>query len=100
MEKGAGPRLKKRCWIWFSLPFLLVFGHHAVAELRYSVPEEIKDGTVVGNVAKDLGLDKSSLKDRRFRVVSESKDHYFDVNEDDGLRATRILDPFLFSNTN
>uniref|UniRef100_A0A3P9JSP0 Cadherin N-terminal domain-containing protein n=1 Tax=Oryzias latipes TaxID=8090 RepID=A0A3P9JSP0_ORYLA len=54
----------EHCRLWFCLPLLLIFGNHVVAELRYSVPEETKDGTVVGNVAKDLGMDKSSLKDR------------------------------------
>ncbi|KAM9357323.1 protocadherin beta-15-like [Symphorus nematophorus] len=55
------------------------------AELRYSVPEEMKEGTAVGNVAKDLGLDKTSLTDRRFRVVSGTKDAFFEVNENDGV---------------
>ncbi|GLD67337.1 protocadherin alpha-8-like protein, partial [Lates japonicus] len=50
----------------------------AVAELRYSIPEEMKEGTIVGNVAKDLGLDKTALLDRRFRVVSGSKDAFFE----------------------
>uniref|UniRef100_A0AAV2MJA1 Cadherin domain-containing protein n=1 Tax=Knipowitschia caucasica TaxID=637954 RepID=A0AAV2MJA1_KNICA len=56
----------------------------AVAQIRYSVPEEVRDGTVVGNVAKDLGLDVSSLRERRFRVVSESNEDIFAVNADDG----------------
>ncbi|XP_031698591.1 protocadherin alpha-8-like, partial [Anarrhichthys ocellatus] len=59
------------------------------AELRYSIPEEMKEGTVVGNVAKDLGLDKTSLIDRRFRVVSGSKDTFFEVNPDNGALQVR-----------
>uniref|UniRef100_A0A3P9ATK1 Si:ch73-379j16.2 n=1 Tax=Maylandia zebra TaxID=106582 RepID=A0A3P9ATK1_9CICH len=72
--------------VWFILhvALLLFFGKEASAEIRYSVAEEVKDGTVVGNVAKDLGLDISSLTSRRFRVVSESKDAFFDVNQDNG----------------
>ncbi|KAK2849148.1 hypothetical protein Q5P01_008982 [Channa striata] len=61
----------------------------ALADLRYSVPEEVKERTVVGNVAKDLGLDKSSLVDRRFRVVSGSKDAFFEVNPDNGALHVR-----------
>ncbi|KAK7922752.1 hypothetical protein WMY93_009654 [Mugilogobius chulae] len=53
-------------------------------EIRYSVPEEVKDGTVVGNVAKDLGLDVASLGERRFRVVSETNEAVFGVNSDNG----------------
>ncbi|XP_008303739.1 protocadherin alpha-8-like [Stegastes partitus] len=63
---------------------LLLFGKQAFAQIRYSVPEEVKEGTVVGNVAKDLGLDIASLTDRRFRVVSGSKDTFFDANQDNG----------------
>ncbi|XP_040903620.1 protocadherin alpha-8-like [Toxotes jaculatrix] len=71
---------------WFAFHFflLVIFGKRAAAELRYSIPEEVKEGTVVGNVAKDLGLDKTSLADRRFRVVSGSRDAFFEVNPDNG----------------
>uniref|UniRef100_A0A672FPR9 Cadherin domain-containing protein n=1 Tax=Salarias fasciatus TaxID=181472 RepID=A0A672FPR9_SALFA len=61
----------------------------ALAELRYSIPEEVREGTVVGNVAKDLGLEKSPLSYRRFRVVSGSKDAFFDVNTDNGSLQVR-----------
>ncbi|XP_036933525.1 protocadherin alpha-8-like isoform X24 [Acanthopagrus latus] len=68
----------------YGLALLLFFGEQAVAQIRYSVPEEVKEGTAVGNVAKDLGLDINSLNDRRFRVVSGSKETYFEVNQDNG----------------
>ncbi|XP_047441800.1 protocadherin alpha-8-like [Mugil cephalus] len=80
-------------WFVFYLALLLVFGKQALAELRYSIPEEVKDGTVVGNVAKDLGLDKTSLINRRFRVVSGSKDAFFEVNSDNGaLQVHKKID--------
>ncbi|XP_071313473.1 protocadherin alpha-8-like [Trachinotus anak] len=68
----------------FCAALLLFFGNQAFAQIKYSVPEEVKDGTVVGNVAKDLGLDITSLIDRRFRVVSGSKDAIFEVNQHNG----------------
>ncbi|XP_035859004.1 protocadherin alpha-8-like [Sander lucioperca] len=77
------------CWFAFHLSLLLIFGNQALAELRYSIPEEMKEGTVVGNVVKDLGLDKTSLIDRRFRVVSGSKDAFFEVNPDNGALQVR-----------
>ncbi|XP_068570857.1 protocadherin alpha-8-like isoform X14 [Cebidichthys violaceus] len=77
------------CWFVFHFSLLLGFGKQTLAELRYSIPEEMKEGTVVGNVAKDLGLDKTSLIDRRFRVVSGSKDAFFEVNPDNGALQVR-----------
>ncbi|XP_067454593.1 protocadherin alpha-3-like [Thunnus thynnus] len=71
-------------WLAFYLALLLFFGKQAWAQIRYSIPEEVKDGTIVGNVAKDLGLDITSLIDRRFRVVSGSKDAIFEVNQNNG----------------
>ncbi|XP_076729887.1 protocadherin alpha-3 isoform X40 [Maylandia zebra] len=68
----------------FYLALMLFSGREALAQIRYSVAEEVDDGTVVGNVAKDLGLDVTSLGDRRFRVVSGSEDSIFEVNQNSG----------------
>nr|XP_057919077.1 protocadherin alpha-8-like isoform X16 [Doryrhamphus excisus] len=79
--------------LFFVLCLLLHLGGRASAELRYSIPEEVKEGTVVGNVAKDLGLDKSSLVDRQFRVVSGSKESFFEVRPQSGaLEVRRKID--------
>nr|XP_054593277.1 protocadherin alpha-6-like [Nothobranchius furzeri] len=70
----------------FSLRTFIFFiiGKQAFAQIRYVVPEEVKEGSIVGNVAKDLGLDVTLLTSRRFRVVYGSKDAFFDVNQDTG----------------
>ncbi|XP_068445710.1 protocadherin alpha-3-like [Clinocottus analis] len=57
----------------------------ASAQSRYSISEEVNEGTVVGNIAKDLGLDKSTLRDRKYRIVSSNADHLFHVNQNDGV---------------
>ncbi|KAM9795535.1 protocadherin alpha-8-like [Neosynchiropus ocellatus] len=75
---------RRSSWIFFLSAALFLAGKRALAELRYSVPEEVKESTIVGNVAKDLGLDISSLVARRFRVVSESEDAFFEVNPHNG----------------
>ncbi|KAI5087641.1 protocadherin-10 isoform X2 [Silurus meridionalis] len=51
--------------IWLLMA-LLAEGH---AQLRYTVLEEQERGTVVGNVAEDLGLDVTKLSARRFQTV-------------------------------
>ncbi|XP_054872455.1 protocadherin alpha-8-like isoform X26 [Amphiprion ocellaris] len=63
------------------------------AQLRYSISDEVKEGTVVGNVAKDLGLDKSTLKDRKYRIVTSATDPLFHVDQNDGvLYVSRKID--------
>ncbi|XP_042370055.1 protocadherin alpha-8-like, partial [Plectropomus leopardus] len=65
----------------------------ASAQIRYSVSEEVDEGTVVGNIAKDLGLDKSTLVERKYRIVSSNTDHLFHVNQNDGiLYVSRKID--------
>ncbi|XP_054890866.1 protocadherin alpha-7-like [Poeciliopsis prolifica] len=82
-----------RGWFGFYFTILLIVAEQVLAELRYSIPEEAKDGTAVGYIAKDLGLDKASLVDRRFRVVPGSKEAYFEVNSDNGaLQVRRKID--------
>ncbi|XP_061691627.1 protocadherin gamma-A4-like [Syngnathoides biaculeatus] len=79
--------------VLFRFALLLLLGKRTLAEIRYSVAEEVKDGTVVGNLAKDLGLDVGSLADRRFRVVSESKEAFFEANPHNGvLHVNRRID--------
>ncbi|XP_019730298.1 protocadherin gamma-A11-like [Hippocampus comes] len=62
-----------------------------MAQLRYSIPEKGVDNAVVGNVAKDLGLDVSGLKARGFRVVSGPTEPLFGLNNG-VLRVMRKID--------
>ncbi|XP_039474084.1 protocadherin alpha-8-like isoform X13 [Oreochromis aureus] len=85
MEAG-GQRRGTQCW-WFAISFSLMLScvERASAQIKYSIPEEVKVGSVVGNVAKDLGLDISSLEERRFRIVSGAEDAQFEVNPNNGV---------------
>ncbi|XP_053285328.1 protocadherin beta-16-like [Pleuronectes platessa] len=40
-------------------------------DVSYSVPEEMKRGSVIGNIAKDLGLDLGRLSARKARIDTE-----------------------------
>ncbi|XP_053285352.1 fat-like cadherin-related tumor suppressor homolog [Pleuronectes platessa] len=83
-QRGQCRSSRKRCW--FSLMVVLdVLWSGAFAQIRYSISEEVEDGTVVGNIAKDLGLDKSALKDRGYRIVTSSAEPLFQVNQNDGV---------------
>ncbi|XP_070819436.1 protocadherin beta-16-like [Chaetodon trifascialis] len=49
------------------------------AEVSYSIPEEMKAGTVIGNIAKDLGLDITTLSTRKARIDSDGNYERFCV---------------------
>uniref|UniRef100_A0A3P8V3E1 Si:ch73-379j16.2 n=1 Tax=Cynoglossus semilaevis TaxID=244447 RepID=A0A3P8V3E1_CYNSE len=69
------------------LPFclLICFTELSFGQVKYTTPEEVKVGSVIGNVAKDLGLDVSTLISRRFRIVSGAQDALFEVNPNNGV---------------
>ncbi|KAM9740555.1 protocadherin alpha-8-like isoform 25-T25 [Menidia menidia] len=79
----------KRKWndvrVSFCLALLIITELDRIsAQIRYSVQEELKSGTAVGNIAKDLGLDLGKLTARNLRVVSGTKQDLFQVNPRDG----------------
>uniref|UniRef100_A0A3B4U4G7 Si:ch73-379j16.2 n=2 Tax=Seriola dumerili TaxID=41447 RepID=A0A3B4U4G7_SERDU len=89
---GRGQRRRVNCW-WVAGILLLCFVERIVAQLKYSVPEEVQVGSPVGNVAKDLGLDTSTLTDRRFRIVSGPNHALFQLNQNNGvLYVGKIMD--------
>ncbi|XP_069510250.1 protocadherin gamma-B5-like isoform X12 [Ambystoma mexicanum] len=59
------------------------------AQIQYSVPEEMKRGSIVGNLAKDLGINTKHLSDRKLRVVSAAGNQYFTLNADTGTLHVR-----------
>ncbi|XP_037531491.1 protocadherin gamma-A11-like, partial [Nematolebias whitei] len=81
MEQREHSRTK---WIVCVIA-LISFWSPANGQFRYSVNEEVQEGTVVGNIAKDLGLDKTTLKERGVRIVYGSTEPPFTVNQDDGV---------------
>ncbi|XP_034385858.1 protocadherin-10a isoform X1 [Cyclopterus lumpus] len=73
--------------IW--LLFLLSILDGAVSQLHYSVPEEQEPGSVVGNIAEDLGLDITKLSARRFQTVPSSRTPYLEVNLENGALVVK-----------
>ncbi|XP_024919198.1 protocadherin gamma-A11-like isoform X18 [Cynoglossus semilaevis] len=73
--------------------FVSVVLHLAHGDLSYSVQEELNRGSVIGNVAKDLGLDVGRLSARKARVDMEGTDKkYCEINFQNGdlLVAERL----------
>lgn len=45
----------------FRLSFCLFFIHIRKGDVSYSIPEQVKRGSVIGNISKDLRLDVKKL---------------------------------------
>uniref|UniRef100_A0A8C6WR57 Protocadherin gamma-C3 n=1 Tax=Neogobius melanostomus TaxID=47308 RepID=A0A8C6WR57_9GOBI len=82
--------MKGSCWLPVTgmVICLLLCGcvvDLVLAQIRYSIPEELEHGAFVGNIAEDLGLDVAKLSARRFRIVSGAKRQYLEVNLENGI---------------
>ncbi|XP_041800658.1 protocadherin beta-15-like [Chelmon rostratus] len=64
-----------------GLAFVFLVLHLVHGDVSYSIPEEMKSGSVIGNIAKDLGLDLGSLSARNARIDSEDNNvQYCGIN--------------------
>uniref|UniRef100_A0A3B3ZH69 Cadherin domain-containing protein n=1 Tax=Periophthalmus magnuspinnatus TaxID=409849 RepID=A0A3B3ZH69_9GOBI len=70
----GGKGLLATCSVCFFLTLPAVH-----SDLSYSVPEEIRINYVIGNVAKDLGLDIGTISSRKARLDFEDK-QFCDIN--------------------
>ncbi|XP_031653370.1 protocadherin gamma-A11-like [Oncorhynchus kisutch] len=70
---------------WQVLFFLLYFSHIVSGQIRYSIPEEMKTGSLIGNVAQDLGLDLKRLRAGRARIVTGESIQYTELKTDKGI---------------
>ncbi|KAM9849566.1 protocadherin alpha-8-like [Aulostomus maculatus] len=92
MKQRGREATRARGW-WLGYVVAGLLWSVTSAQLRYSVSEEVKEGTAVGNVAKDLGLDKSRLKERKYRIVSSRPEPLFHLDQNDGvLYVNRKID--------
>ncbi|XP_059918559.1 protocadherin gamma-C5-like [Gadus macrocephalus] len=83
---GMTKRTRYRDWRWQALwwhHFFLLW-NTIDGQTRYTIPEELKQGSVVGHLAKDLGLGLSEIFDRKLRVASEAGEQYFSVDTGKG----------------
>uniref|UniRef100_A0A3P8T1V0 Protocadherin 2 gamma 28 n=1 Tax=Amphiprion percula TaxID=161767 RepID=A0A3P8T1V0_AMPPE len=66
------------------LVFFVVF-FSVLGQVSYSIPEEMPKGSLVGNMAKDFGLDVKRLKSGKARIFTPDSDEYIELNNDRGV---------------
>uniref|UniRef100_A0A671RW31 Si:ch73-233f7.7 n=1 Tax=Sinocyclocheilus anshuiensis TaxID=1608454 RepID=A0A671RW31_9TELE len=67
-----------------SLMFFFAMLDTSSSVTHYSIPEEMEEGSVVANLASDLGLDVKTLSRRKMRLDIISNKKYLDVNKETG----------------
>ncbi|XP_067851865.1 protocadherin-10-like [Heptranchias perlo] len=65
--------------------FLVCASDMVSGQIRYSIPEELEQGAVIGNIAEDFGLDVGKLSARKGRLVSDDRERYLEVNLENGI---------------
>ncbi|XP_058646272.1 protocadherin beta-16-like isoform X11 [Onychostoma macrolepis] len=76
---------------WHVVFFILCFyGVDVIyCNARYSIPEEMPEGSFVGNIAKDLGIEISRLISGKARVVTKGGRQYVDLSRDKGTLVVK-----------
>ncbi|XP_057177618.1 protocadherin gamma-A5-like isoform X45 [Triplophysa rosa] len=75
--------------ICYSVFFFIVVSRLARGQVSYSIPEEISKGSVVGNIAQDLGLDLQRLKTGKARIFTGDSTEYIGLDKEKGLLLSR-----------
>ncbi|XP_031698405.1 protocadherin beta-16-like, partial [Anarrhichthys ocellatus] len=66
------------CFLVLSLSLVL-------GQVSYSIPEEMPKGSLVGNMARDFGLDVKRLKWGKARIFTRDSDGYIELNNERGV---------------
>ncbi|XP_062333231.1 protocadherin beta-16-like isoform X45 [Osmerus eperlanus] len=68
------------------LLFILILSLGSVhGQVSYSIPEEMVKGSLVGNIAQDLGLDIKRLKSGKARIYTGDSTEYIELNKESGV---------------
>uniref|UniRef100_A0A8C5H846 Protocadherin beta-16-like n=1 Tax=Gouania willdenowi TaxID=441366 RepID=A0A8C5H846_GOUWI len=72
--------------IWTLLLFICLLSVYSVCgQVSYSIPEEMSKGSLVGNIAQDLGLEIKRLISGKAKIYTRSSDEYMELNRERGV---------------
>ncbi|XP_047661155.1 protocadherin beta-16-like [Tachysurus fulvidraco] len=76
---------------WQTVFFIFcVYGmDFGFCQARYSIPEEAPEGSFVGNIANDLGIEISRLISGKARVVTKGGRQYVELSRDKGTLVVK-----------
>ncbi|KAM3867168.1 protocadherin gamma-A2-like [Diretmus argenteus] len=57
----------------------------ALGQVSYSIPEEMAKGSLVGNIAQDLGLELKRLRSGKARIFTRDSAEYIELNRERGV---------------
>ncbi|XP_068596714.1 protocadherin gamma-A2-like [Brachionichthys hirsutus] len=63
----------------------LLFIGSVHGQISYSIPEEMSKGSLVGNIAHDLGLQPKRLSSGKARIYTRDSDEYIELNRERGV---------------
>ncbi|XP_043837806.1 protocadherin gamma-B5 isoform X18 [Dromiciops gliroides] len=90
MGRNAVPRGQVLRWQVLYPFFVSLFCRALSEHISYSIPEEMARGSVVGNLAKDLGLEMGDLPARKLRVNGKKKHFAVSTQSGELLISDRI----------
>ncbi|XP_068596715.1 protocadherin gamma-A2-like [Brachionichthys hirsutus] len=64
---------------------VLLFIRSVYGQISYSIPEEMSKGSLVGNIAHDLGLQPKRLSSGKARIYTRDSDEYIELNRERGV---------------
>ncbi|KAJ7338093.1 hypothetical protein JRQ81_010659 [Phrynocephalus forsythii] len=69
IEASDGGGLVAHCRVEIECLLLMLAWKATSGQIHYSIPEEMHKGSFVGNIAKDLGMDRQQFSDLGLRIV-------------------------------
>uniref|UniRef100_A0A4W6EE80 Cadherin domain-containing protein n=1 Tax=Lates calcarifer TaxID=8187 RepID=A0A4W6EE80_LATCA len=63
----------------------VLYLNSVLGQVSYSIPEEMPKGSLVGNMAKDFGLDVKRLKSGKARIFNPDSEEYIELNKERGV---------------